>query len=152
MRISPGGVVKALDIPETVQSATAMALDAGNGLYISDGISRQLFTLRTDGSSLTLLSGLKRPKGVATLNFGPVVVDQAARDVFFVALQNSAFNFGSVAVGTSATQTFTILAQGNYESDGTYSVASGTPFTISGGSYSIQPGASQTMTITFTLL
>jgi hypothetical protein len=148
VKITPGGLVTAVTVPETVKSATAMALDPGGGLYISDGITRTLNSVRTDGSALTMLSGLKKPKGVNALGL-PLVVDQGASMVYFPGTQANAFSFGNVAVGSSATQTFEIFALGNIASGGYYQ-SGGLPFTVTGGNYSIQPGGSQTMTVTFT--
>jgi hypothetical protein len=148
VKITPGGLVTAVTVPETVKSATAMALDPGGGLYISDGITRTLISMRTDGSALTMLSGLKKPKGVNALNL-PLVVDQGAATVYYPALQENAFNFDNVPVGSSTTQTFEIIASGNLASGGYYQ-SSGPPFTVTGGDFSIQPGGSQTMTVTFT--
>jgi hypothetical protein len=56
--------------------------------------------------------------------------------------------FGSIAVGSSSTQTFTVKNSGSGTLTGSASVAS--PFSIvSGGSYSLAAGASQTVTVKF---
>lgn len=146
VEISPGGYAKAVDTPDTIKSAVAMSFDAGGGLYISDGVSLTMNSLRTDGSSLTMLSGLKKPKGVSGVNL-PLIVDQGASTIEYPGLGNDAFNFGNVPVGSSVTHLFKIFAEGNIESEGTY--VGGAPFTVEGGDYTIVPGGSQTMKITF---
>jgi hypothetical protein len=74
-------------------------------------------------------------------------VSGVARMVFDVT-PSTATNFGSVALGSSVDLTFTVRNASTTSLAGTASV--GAPFSIvSGGSFSLSPGASQTLTVRF---
>ena len=148
LKISPAGALTPLAIPEKVRSGTAMALDSGGALYISDGLSHTLSTVRTDGSTLNLISGLKVPKGVSGYAW-PAVIDQGTNAYVQPALPNSAFDFGSVPVGTSVTRTYTLIAAGNQPTTVDFFFGPDTQFAISTPQLNIAPGGSAQFTITY---
>jgi hypothetical protein len=96
-----------------------------------------------------MLSGLSKPKGVTGL-YGPLVVDQGTAQLVSPTLPSSAFDFGDVPVGTTATRTFVVLALGNAQTTGQLAFEGFDSSFNSSGSYVVDPGASQTVTITFT--
>ena len=173
IEISPAGAVTSL--PSEIKSAKGLSLDAGGVLYISDGISKSLRARATDGTSLTLLSGLKAPRGVSggSAFSGSIsapgqcgsdppfyipsslssveIVDGGAATVLSPCLPVSAFNFGNVPVGGSLTKTFVVFAVGNFESVGQLSFQPADPeFTVTGGQYALLPGGAATVAVTFT--
>jgi hypothetical protein len=142
-------------------------VDEGGGLYFSDGISRTLFTLRTDGTLIPLITGLKNPKGVRGSD-GPIVVDQGADALvaspyiqfniyggFSGPEGNNAVDFGNVPVGSSKTLTFTLLGIGRdsnqFAFDPGLLPGSDLPpyFSLSTLGASVPPGGSATVSITF---
>lgn len=80
----------------------------------------------------------------------PAVVTDTARAVCgpIIAVSPASRDFGNVVVGTGAQATFTVRNNGTGTLTGQASVAS--PFSIlSGGSYSLDSGAAQTITVAF---
>ena len=148
VKINPAGTITPLAAPEGVLAGTSMALDSGGGLYISDGLSRTLSTVRTDETSLTLLSGLKAPRGVSGYAW-PAIIDQGTDSYVQPALPNSAFSFGNVPVGTSVTRTFTLIASGNEVSIIQFEFGPDPEFTISSNDINIAPGGEAQLTITY---
>ena len=147
LKITPNGAVTAVN--SDAASAAELALDTGGGLYFSDSVNKSLETLRTDGTWMTLLTGLKKPLGVTAL-YGPLLVDQGAAQLLTPTLPQSSFDFGSVPVGTTVTKTFTVFAMGNAETSGELFFGGFDSAFSSGGSYKVEAGGSQTVTISFT--
>ena len=145
--ISTTGVVTA--IPTNLASAAGLAIDAGGGLYFTDTVHKSLETLRTDGTWINLLTGLNKPVGVTAL-YGPLITDEGSEQLIFPAMPQSAFDFGNVPVGTTATKTFTVFALGNAQTTGGMYFDGFDGAFNSGAGYKIDPGGSQTVTISFT--
>ena len=146
LKITPAGVATA--VPTEAKGAAGLALDSGGGLYFSDGVTRALETQRADGTWMTMLSGLKKPKGVTGL-FGPLLVDQGSAQLLAPTMPQSAFDFGNVPVGTTATKRFIVYALGNGQSSGEL-YFDGTDQAFSGSGYLVDPGGAEIVTISFT--
>ncbi|HWB01667.1 MAG TPA: choice-of-anchor D domain-containing protein [Verrucomicrobiales bacterium] len=75
-------------------------------------------------------------------------VSGTAQGVASITVTPATLNFGSVALGASATQTLTVRNAGTAPLTGAASVTA--PFSITAGSYNLAPGASQTVSVTYT--
>ena len=147
LKITPAGV--ATPVATDAASAAGLALDMGGGIYVSDPVNHSLETLRTDGTWMTLLTGLQLPRGVTAL-FGPLMVDEGAKQLIAPTVPQSVFNFGNVPVGTTVTRTFTVFALGNAQTVGELFFDGFDSAFTTGGGYKIDPGGSQTVTVSFT--
>jgi sugar lactone lactonase YvrE len=145
--ITPTGVVTT--IPTKLASAAGLAMDIGGGLYFTDTIHKSLETLRTNGTWMNLLTGLTKPLGVTAL-YGPLITDEGSEQLIAPTIPQSAFDFGNVPVGTTATKTFTVFALGNAQTTGGMYFDGFDAAFDSGAGYKIDPGGSQTVTISFT--
>ena len=169
VEINPAGGVTPIAVPATVKSATGLGVDDGGGLYISDGLTRTLSSVRTDGSSFPIITALKEPKGVKGSG-GPIVADEAASMLYApIAVQynsysllsgtysgSSTLDFGSVPIGSSVTKIFQAINQGTGEGGVSFQLGPATggkatdfTFTPVNGA-SIVPGGSAMVTITYT--
>ena len=168
IKVTPAGAVTPVAVPSSVKSATGLGIDDGGGLYFSDGLTRTLSTLRTDGGFYPVITGLKQPKGVGGSG-GPLVADQAASMLYGLsAVQynvaefgdtfgNSTIDFGSVPIGSSVTKTFQAINQGTggggvsfeFNFVGPPQQTGDFSFTPVNG-VEIAPGGSHTVTLTFT--